>query len=297
MASRIIGEPTVITKAVIPAAGMGTRLLPATKEQPKEMLPVFSRGADGGLCVKPLLQLVFEQLFGVGIRDFCFIVGRSKRAIEDHFTPDISYIERLKGTGRKEKADELSLFYDMVEDSTLYWINQPRPKGFGDAVLKAESFVSDDNFLVLAGDTLIVSDGNWHLMRCIQRKVKGGDDVTLVVRKVDDTRRLGVIRSKKSGKNEYIVLEAIEKPKKFVSNLALMPVYAFDSSIFAGLKKVKAGVGNEIELTDGIQNLIRNGKQVRAIEISREDIWVDVGTPESYWEAQQLTHRLFAHSK
>ena len=297
MASRIIGEPTVITKAVIPAAGMGTRLLPATKEQPKEMLPVFSRGADGGLCVKPLLQLVFEQLFSVGIREFCFIVGRGKRAIEDHFTPDISYVERLRGTGRKEKADELSSFYDMIEVSTLYWINQPKPRGFGDAVLKAESFASDDDFLVLAGDTLIVSDENWHLRRCIQRKVKGGDDATLVVRKVEDPKRFGVIRSRKSGKNEYIVLEAIEKPKKFVSNLALMPVYSFDASIFSALKKVKAGAGDEIQLTDGIQSLVRSGKQVRAIELSKDAVWVDVGTPESYWEAQQLTHKLFAHSK
>ncbi len=285
----------MITKAVIPAAGMGTRLLPATKEQPKEMLPVFSRGADGGLCVKPLLQLVFEQLFSVGIRDFCFIVGRGKRAIEDHFTPDISYVERLRGTGRKEKADELSSFYDMIEVSTLYWINQPKPRGFGDAVLKAESFAGDDDFLVLAGDTLIVSDENWHLRRCIQRKVKKGDDATLVVRKVEDPKRFGVIRSRKSGKNEYIVLEAIEKPKKFVSNLALMPVYSFDSSIFGALKKVKAGVGDEIQLTDGIQNLVKSGKQVRAIELSKDAVWVDVGTPESYWEAQQLTHKLFAH--
>ncbi len=287
----------MITKAVIPAAGMGTRLLPATKEQPKEMLPVFSRGSDGGLCVKPLLQLVFEQLFSVGIRDFCFIVGRGKRAIEDHFTPDISYVERLRGTGRKEKADELSSFYDMIEVSTLYWINQPKPRGFGDAVLKAESFAGDDDFLVLAGDTLIVSDENWHLRRCIQRKVKGGDDATLVVRRVEDPKRFGVIRSRKSGRNEYIVLEAIEKPKKFVSNLALMPVYSFDSSIFGALKKVKAGVGDEIQLTDGIQNLVKSGKQVRAIELSKDAVWVDVGTPESYWEAQQLTHKLFAHSK
>ena len=110
-------------------------------------------------------------------------------------------------------------------------------------------------------------------------------------------RRLGVIRSKKAGKNEYIVLEAIEKPKKFVTNLALMPMYGFDSSIFPALKKVNAGVGDEIELTDGIQNLIRNGKQVRNIDLSRGDIWVDVSTPESYWEAQRLTHKLFAHGK
>lgn len=89
-------------KAGIPAAGLGTRLLSATKEQPKEMLPIFANDVNGGLSVKPLVQLVFEQLFNFGIREFCIIVGRGKRAIEDHFTPDYSYIERLnrpKGRG------------------------------------------------------------------------------------------------------------------------------------------------------------------------------------------------------
>lgn len=283
----------MITKAVIPAAGLGTRLLPATKEQPKEMLPIFAKGANGDLCVKPLLQLVFEQLFGVGIREFCFIVGRGKRAIEDHFTPDLSYIEKLRGTGRNEKADELASFYKMIEASTAYWINQPRPAGFGDAVLKAESFTGKDDFLVHAGDTFIMTDGQWHLRKCIKHKVEGGDDATLVVRKVDDPKRFGVIRSERRGKGEYKVLEAIEKPKKFVSNLALMPVYSFDTSIFAALRKVKAGVGGEIQLTDGIQNLVKNRKKVRAIELPKNAIWIDVGTPESYWEAQQLTYKIF----
>src|SRR3989304_5466127 len=104
MASRIIGEPTVITKAVIPAAGLGTRLLPATKEQPKEMLPVFTRGPDGQPCLKPILQLIFEQLYDLGIREFCIIIGRGKRAIEDHFTQDYSYTAYLRSTKRVSAA-------------------------------------------------------------------------------------------------------------------------------------------------------------------------------------------------
>jgi UTP--glucose-1-phosphate uridylyltransferase len=284
----------MITKAVIPAAGVGERLLPATKEQPKELLPVFARGVNGDLCLKPLIQSIFEQLFTVGIREFCFIVGRSKRAIEDHFTPDYSYLERLYSSKKEAKAKELNSFYALIEKSKISWINQNLPSGFGHAVLQAETFVGDNDFLIHAGDTLIMSEGDWHLKRCMQRKIKADDDATLVVRRVQDPRRFGVVRAKKIGKNEYSVLEAIEKPIEFISDLALMPVYSFERSIFSALKKVKPGVGGEIQLTDGIQHLIKGGKKVRAIEITKSIVWIDVGTPESYWTAQELTHRLYS---
>src|SRR5713226_1526879 len=90
-------DSRVLRKAVIPAAGLGTRLLSVTKEQPKEMLPVFAKGKNGELCLKPIVQLVFEQLYQVGFREFCFIVGRGKRAIEDHFTPDFNCVTMLEG--------------------------------------------------------------------------------------------------------------------------------------------------------------------------------------------------------
>ena len=92
-------DASVLRKAVIPAAGLGTRLLSVTKEQPKEMLPVFARAKNGDLCLKPIVQLVFEQLYQVGFREFCFIVGRGKRAIEDHFTPDFAFVSMLDGKG------------------------------------------------------------------------------------------------------------------------------------------------------------------------------------------------------
>ena len=284
----------MITKVVIPAAGLGERLLPATKEQPKELLPVFAESTKGELCVKPLLQLVFEQLFSVGIREFCFIVGRSKRAIEDHFTPDIPYLDRLLESGKKTRANELASFYSVIEKSTIHWINQPRASGFGHAVLLAKTFTGDQDFLVHAGDTFIITEGNWHLKRCMDRKINENDSATLVVRKVKDSRRFGVIRSRRLGNGDHLVLEAIEKPDKFVSNLALMPAYVFDSSIFEALRKVKPGVGGEIWLTDGIQRLVSMGKKVGAIELPKDNIWIDVGTPESYWEAQELTYKLFS---
>ena len=103
----------VIKKAVIAAAGLGTRLLPTTKELPNEMLPVFSKGSNG-LCLKPVLQLIFEQLFKNGVREFCFVVGRGKRSVEDHFTPDWGYVNELNERGKEGPARGLDAFYRMV---------------------------------------------------------------------------------------------------------------------------------------------------------------------------------------
>ncbi len=280
----------MITKAVLPVAGLGTRLLPVTKEQPKAMLPVFSRGVNGELCVKPLLQMIFEQLFIAGIREFCFIVGRDKQVIQNHFAGDSPFVRHLKERRKIDSADNLRALYKMISKSELHWIDQLNPSGFGDAVLKAESFVDNDDFLVHAGDTCIMTAHDWHLTKCLEREE--GEDVTKVVKQVKDPERFGVIRSRMFG-DKQSVLEAIEKPKKFVSNLAIMPMYSFGPSIFEALRSIGAGVGGEIQLTDGIQNLIQHGEQVNAVELPRSSVWVDVGTPESYWQAQELTHNLF----
>src|SRR5438445_8969448 len=138
---------SLLKKVVIPAAGLGTRLLSVTKEQPKEMLPVFARGKNGNLCLKPIVQLVFEQLYQVGFREFCFIVGRGKRAIEDHFTPDFNYVSMLDSKAKHGPAADLESFYKMIEGSTVYWVNQPDPRGFGDAVLKARSIAGHDRIM------------------------------------------------------------------------------------------------------------------------------------------------------
>src|SRR5207302_10749892 len=123
---------------------MGTRLLSVTKEQPKEMLPVFARAMNGDLCLKPIVQLIFEQLYSVGLRDFCFIVGRGKRAIEDPFTPDLSFISKLDSKVLGGATAELQAFYKMIDDSTLGWIHQPAPRGSGYPPVKAEGFTAND---------------------------------------------------------------------------------------------------------------------------------------------------------
>lgn len=263
-----------IRKAVITAAGLGTRLLPMSKELPKEMLPIYTKGPDG-IMLKPLLQAVFEQLYDFGIREFCFVVGRGKRAIEDHFTPDWDYVRRMNDRGKEKIALELSKFYRMVESSTIIWVNQPEPKGFGHAVLMARSFV-DEPFLVCAGDTYIISDD--FLKRMVKAHVEA--DATLLLQKVEDPRQYGV--AVVDGDN---VLKVVEKPKEFISDKAIMPFYIFNPTIMDVLKELKPGVGGEIQLTDAIQELIKMKKRVKAVFLRDDELRLDIGTPETYWEA------------
>jgi UTP--glucose-1-phosphate uridylyltransferase len=278
-------------KVIIPAAGMGTRLLPATKEQPKEMLPLFARASGGQVCLKPLLQLVFEQLYDVGFREFYFIIGREKRAIEDHFTPDSSYVGMLKRKKKNELAGELENFYQKIENSTIVWVNQPEPKGFGDAVLKAAGFAGDEPVLVHAGDTYVISDHDRHMRNLITTHEKFGADATCVLQWVRDPRQYGVAEVGKAKGGVYEVKKVVEKPEKPTSNLAIMPIYIFCPVIFEALKETPPGKGNEIQLTDGIQKLIDWERRVHAVKLSPRDIRLDIGTIETYWDAFETSYR------
>jgi UTP--glucose-1-phosphate uridylyltransferase len=129
MTQRSDNHPSPACKAVITAAGLGTSLLSATKEQLKEMLPLFT--PDGGdLCLKRAVQTIFEQLFDFGFRESCFVVGKGKRAIEDHFTPDRNYIRDLSTHGKSHQVLELNRFYDKIRNSSTVWVNQSEPLGF-----------------------------------------------------------------------------------------------------------------------------------------------------------------------
>jgi len=277
----------MMRKAIIPAAGLGTRLLPATKEQPKEMLPVFTISSNGQLCVKPFLQLIFEKLFDAGFRDFCFIVGRGKRSIEDHFTLDNEFIERLKTNNKFALADELYLFYEKLRNSNLYFINQPEPRGFGDAVYCARAFTDGEAFLVHAGDDLIISKNNGHLRKLMNLFEKRSADAALFVERVEDPTKYGVVIGKKIGRNLYQVQELEEKPSSPSSNIATVAIYAFNSKIYQAIEKTPPGKNNEIQLTDAIQRLIDENSNVYAIELEPDERRIGVGDPKSYWAASQ----------
>lgn len=283
----------MIRKVVVPAAGLGTRLFPATKEQPKEMLPIFSRSVDGGVCVKPLLQLVFEQLYDVGFREFCFVVGRGKRSIEDHFTPDFNSVVMLKNAGKGGRASDLDGFYTKLKTSTIIWVNQPQPKGFGDAVLMALPFVQSEHCLVHAGDTYIISKNAGHLKSLMKVYDRVKADAAFIVQEIEDPRQYGVIEGEEMEERVYRVKGAVEKPEKPPTNLAIMPIYVFHPVIFKALEKTLPGKGGEIQLTDAIQRLIDWGLNVCAVRLSPDEVRLDIGSPETYWEALSLSYRHF----
>ena len=277
-----------MTKVVITAAGKGTRLLPFTKEMPKEMMPIFSNSFANKKVVLPLLQYIYEQLYSMNFRDYCFVVGREKRSIEDHFTPHEAYLKELSGDYKKN----MKKFYEKLEKSHLVWINQNKPLGFGDAVKRAERYVGEGDFIVHAGDVTILSNTKHPILRLIETSKKNPDvKAILLCKEIKDFQRYGVPTVSKISSNLFSVNEVVEKPQKPKSNLGILPLYYFKSDIFSSLKKIKPGKGKEFQLTDAIQNLIDEKEKVLAISLNKNEEEVDVGTVESYRNAQDVTFR------
>lgn len=283
----------MIRKVVVPAAGLGTRLFPATKEQPKEMLPVFSRLVNGNVGVKPLLQMVFEQLYDTGFREFCFVVGRGKRSIEDHFTPDLNCVVMLKDREKGGPASDLNAFYLKLKTSTILWVNQPEPRGFGDAVLMSQPFVHNESCLVHAGDTYIISKDAEHLKLLMKVHERLNADATFLVQQMKDPKQYGVIEAEETEKGVYMVEAAIEKPEKPPTNLAIMPIYLFHSVIFKALQKTSPGKDGEVQLTDAIQKLLDWGSKVCAVRLNPNEVRLDIGSPKTYWKSLSQSYQHF----
>ena len=276
-------------KAVLPAAGLGTRLLTATKETPKEMLPIFARGVGGSLVLKPMLQAIFEQLYNVGFREFCFIVGRGKRAIEDHFNKDSGFLSFLRARGKGHLASELESFYAKISDSVIVFINQPEPRGFGDAVLRARPFTSDEPFLVHAGDDLVLSRENSHIRRLADVFLRRRADAVFLIEEVEDPSAYGVVSVDDLGGGLYRVLDIVEKPARPPSNLATIAIYVFSPAIYDAIERTEPDETGEIQLTDAIRSLVHEGRPVYALRLGEGEKRVDIGTPEGYWRALSET--------
>jgi UTP--glucose-1-phosphate uridylyltransferase len=289
----------MIRKAIITAAGLGTRLLPMSKEVPKEMLPIFVEGRNG-LVLKPMLQAIFEQLYDFGVREFCLVVGRGKRLIEDHFTPDYGFLDELHNGGRRHLAEELNLFYSKIDDSRVIWVNQPKPKGFGDALLRAEGFGCNEDFLVAAGDTYMVSKKGDYLRRLSEGHLGKSVDVALMAMEVSDPEHYGIMETSVEG-DCLRVLSVEEKPARPKTRMAVMPFYIFyqnvSSSLFDAIRSLRPGVGGEIQLTDAINSLIKSGSRVYATQLLNEESRLDIGTPEKYWDALRLSYSLLTNGQ
>jgi len=277
-----------VTKIVITAAGKGTRLLPFTKEMPKEMIPIFSKTHSKRKIVLPLLQYIYEQLYSMNFRNYYFVVNKEKKSIKDHFTLNEKFLKSLTGN----EKENISKFYEKLKKSHLVWINQNKQLGFGDAVKGVEKYIGKEDFIVHAGDAVILSDSKHPILRLIETAKKYPDaKVILLCKKIKDSKRYGVPTVIKISNNLFIVKEVIEKPDKPKSEFGILPLYYFKSDIFLSLKKIKPGKGNEFQLTDAIQKLIQEKQKVMAITLEKNEDEVDVGTIQSYKNAQDITFK------
>ena len=236
---------TVIRKAVIPAAGLGTRFLPATKSMPKEMLPLIDR---------PVIQYVVEEAVASGIDDILIITGRGKRAIEDYFDNSPELEMHLRN---HHKEDLLKKIQDISSMVDIHYIRQKEPKGLGDAVLRAEKHVGDEAFAVLLGDDIIVND-----VPCTRQLIeifKKYERSVLAVEPVPDHKisSYGIIKGKPREDGLYLLEDIVEKPpiEKAPSNMGAIGRYILTPEIFDCIKQTREGVGNEVQLTDGIRKL------------------------------------------
>lgn len=277
---------SMVSISIIAAAGKGTRLMPVTKEQPKEMLPIVSQG-----MIKPILHLIVEQLYTSGINKIFMITGRDKRVVVDYFIQNYELIDGL--ANRADIKNMLQDFYNILSKINISYINQPRPEGFGAAVQLAENYInSSDSFFLTSGDSIVFSLKNGHSTDFIKRLTdahkKYDADATLAFFKAEDVSRYGVIVGDEDG-DIINVSKVIEKPKEPVSNLAIVGKYVFKPVIFHALKKTGLGVGQEKQLTDAIQWLIEKGFKVIAIPLKKDEVYLDIGNPQTYIEALLTT--------
>ena len=235
-----------VTKAVIPAAGLGTRFLPATKAQPKEMLPVVD---------KPAIQYVVEEAVAAGIDDILIITGRSKRALEDHFDRNFELEHYLAD---RSKADQLEEVRHLAELADIHYVRQGEPLGLGHAVSVARKHVGDNSFVVMLGDD-IMDESSTVLTDMIDAHVHYGRSVIALSEfPNEEISSYGCVDPEVVSDELVRIRGIVEKPKPedAPANLAVMGRYVFTPEIFEALEGVEPGVGGEIQLTDGIARLL-----------------------------------------
>ena len=232
-------------KAVIPAAGLGTRFLPATKAQPKEMLPVFD---------KPTIQYVVEEAVASGIDDILIVTGKGKRSIEDHFDRSFELEYFLRENDKNDYLREVEAISELAD---IYYVRQKEQKGLGDAIYCARKHIDGEPFAVLLGDTITRSD-----VPCTRQLIDvyekyGSSAIAVEEVPLDKVERYGIINGQKKDENLYLIEDMVEKPPvdKAPSNLAIMGRYVLDSKIFDHIDEVPPGFGGEIQLTDAMRLL------------------------------------------
>jgi len=263
--------------AVIPVAGLGTRLLPATKSQPKEMLPVGK---------KPVVQYVVEELEGNGIKQILFVTGRNKSSIEDHFDFDYELTRRLREGGKEDLLPELEYERMRME---FFYSRQRRQKGLGDAVLCAQHFTQDRPFIVALGDSILGLNASSQVVRkMIGAFQESRPACVIAVEEVpwDSVSQYGIVKAG-SDSDVFQILDLVEKPSREEApgNLAIAARYVFSPAIYDAIGKTLPGKNEEIQLTDAIRLLLRDGCPVLGVRLGADEHRYDIGNFQSYFEA------------
>ena len=237
-----------IKKAIIPAAGLGTRFLPATKAQPKEMLPIVD---------KPTLQYIIEEAIHSGIEEILIVTGRSKKSIEDHFDRSVELELELE---KKGKTDMLKMVQDISNMVNIHYIRQKEPKGLGHAIYCAKSFIGNEPFAVLLGDDIV--DAKTPCLKQLIDCYNEYQTTILGVQEVPDSEvnKYGIINAKSIEDNVYKIKDMIEKPNlnEAPSNIAILGRYILTPTIFDILETQQPGKGGEIQLTDALRTLVKS---------------------------------------
>ncbi|WP_347489294.1 UTP--glucose-1-phosphate uridylyltransferase GalU [Desulfoscipio sp. XC116] len=261
-----------IKKAVIPAAGLGVRFLPATKALPKEMIPIVD---------KPTIQYIIEEAVKSGIEDILIITGRDKKAIEDHFDKSTSLENHLRSKG---KQDLLKIVEETGSLAEIHYVRQKEPRGLGHAVHCARRFVGDEPFAVLLGDDIVHSE-----VPCLKQLMELYDEVqasVIGVKEValSDVSKYGVLDAEPVKENIYRVRSLVEKPapEEAPSRLAIMGRYIIEPGIFDILARTRPGAGGEIQLTDALKELAVRGAMYGLIFDGKR---YDVGDKLGYLKA------------
>ena len=257
-----------VKKAVIPAAGLGTRFLPATKAQPKEMLPIVD---------KPAIQYIIEEVVNSGIKEILIITGKHKKSITDHFDRNIELEMALK---EKQKDDLLEIVEDISSLVDIHYVRQKKPKGLGHAIHCAKTFVGNDPFAVLLGDDIVVSEKP--VIQQMAEIYEKEEKPIIGVQKVphQDVSKYGVVKYKSQKDKVYEVDQLVEKPPvdKAPSDLAIMGRYIITPDIFEILENTKPGKGGEIQLTDALNELAqRRALQAYEFDGKRYDVGNKLG--------------------
>lgn len=261
-----------VRKAIIPAAGLGTRFLPATKAQPKEMLPIVD---------KPTLQYIIEEAVASGIEEVLVIIGRNKNSIQDHFDKSVELELELESKGKIELLEEVRHISNMVQ---IHYVRQIEPKGLGHAVLCAKSFIGNEPFAVLLGDDIVYAE-----KPCLGQMIEAYDEYKtsiLGVQEVPQTEvnKYGIVDGKFIEDRIYKVKGLVEKPSvdEAPSNIAILGRYIINPAIFSILENTKPGKNGEIQLTDALKELAhREAMYAYTFEGRR----YDVGDKQGFLEA------------